>query len=658
MAIINMNQLFDELKKYIDKKIDGIEVELRDLFEEYGLKEIQPYLNEIKTVADNLEVLVPIGQNLQPLINIGNNLDPILDAPEHIVEMEDLVDQSQDLYDGTVEYNEKAYKWAMEDFGVPVDDGLNQGYSSFHWSETAKNTVYQITLKGEWDPNSGAYPTPTAHGDYWIVNPGGNYDGETWYAGDSLVWIDDGTTQEWGHKQEAVHWLQIVGKPSAYTPKPHYHSEYVQNANLVMYSPGPAAAGYPVKLDPNGLLSNTMIKLPVVTVIGWFTPVPTLEYPEPEDLQYGYSWLIQGVHPTNGYTFLSGTLIGRTIRNGDILIYAMEGWIIQYDKLDVNAYLRRDGTYPMLGNLSMGDNRIIDVNDGIEDTDAATVRQLGTKFDEVFSKDEFIAVSGGTGDQGKPIVLNEWGLVDETMVNFNALTLMGQWDPSAGQEYPDTTGMEPGAYWKIEMSGQECYTFTGGDLNGKELCNGNYMVWAQTGWITIVINIVPEDYYRLDGANPLLADFNGGGYKISHIVDGTEDTDAPTYKQLTDGLDTKADTNHTHTPTQIQPQGTGSGLDADYLDGYDSSDFMLNGATINPGQIQPQGAASGLDADTLDGSQASDFRLVSDSVDWSELSNVPTEFTPPKANQTTIGGIRIWADGDILNIATDDYVAS
>ncbi len=79
------------------------------------------------------------------------------------------------------------------------------------------------------------------------------------------------------------------------------------------------------------------------------------------------------------------------------------------------------------------------------------------------------------------------------------------------------------------------------------------------------------------------------------------------------------------TPTLIIPQGVGSGLDADTVDGKHAAD-VLNRAnhtgtqpastitgTFPPSMIAPQGSGSGLDADTVDGRHASDFARSSHS---------------------------------------------
>jgi len=68
--------------------------------------------------------------------------------------------------------------------------------------------------------------------------------------------------------------------------------------------------------------------------------------------------------------------------------------------------------------------------------------------------------------------------------------------------------------------------------------------------------------------------------------------------------------NHTGTqpPSSINPQGSGSTLDADLLDGQ-HGDYYLNRAnhtgTQPPNTINPQGHNSGLDADKLDGQEGS-----------------------------------------------------
>jgi hypothetical protein len=138
---------------------------------------------------------------------------------------------------------------------------------------------------------------------------------------------------------------------------------------------------------------------------------------------------------------------------------------------------------------------------------------------------------------------------------------------------------------------------------------------------------------------------------------------------------------HTHSPSQITPQGSGSGLDADTLDGQHASAFAaaththdasaitsgrlsasrlptspnanrflvvrtansdptydtiqasdLPAHTHSPSQITPQGSGSGLDADTVDGQHASAFAPASHTHTKSQITDLETITTTPTAN--------------------------
>ncbi len=61
--------------------------------------------------------------------------------------------------------------------------------------------------------------------------------------------------------------------------------------------------------------------------------------------------------------------------------------------------------------------------------------------------------------------------------------------------------------------------------------------------------------------------------------------------------------------------GTGSELDADHLDGMNSSDFIIGAEQVRNALIQVDGAGSSLDADFLDGVDSSDFLKVDEMMD-------------------------------------------
>ncbi len=150
-------------------------------------------------------------------------------------------------------------------------------------------------------------------------------------------------------------------------------------------------------------------------------------------------------------------------------------------------------------------------------------------------------------------------------------------------------------------------------------------------------NITVEDSTKqpLNANLTAISGLSGQGL-AKRLSDGTWQLDTNTYLTSVtwDMVQNKPSTftpsTHTHAPAQITPQGSGSGLDADRVDGYDASAFVrsvsnktpeANGNvdvtwndvsgkpstftpsahTHSPSQISPQGAGSGLNADTVRG---------------------------------------------------------
>ena len=125
-------------------------------------------------------------------------------------------------------------------------------------------------------------------------------------------------------------------------------------------------------------------------------------------------------------------------------------------------------------------------------------------------------------------------------LNYDIVNVVGNHTPSIAQEYPDSSGHEHGDAWVIHSLGVgNTYTFTGGPLSGEIVSDGDVMVWLSgtIQWMLMTSAINPTLFYRLDGIQPLTADFQAGGFKLSDIADGTLDTDAATVNQLNDKLD-------------------------------------------------------------------------------------------------------------------------
>jgi len=196
MAVINMNKLFDSLQKYIDTKISSLDTDLKELFDEYGVKELQPYLEDIEIVADNIDNVNNTGSNIDSVNTVADNIDEIIKAPQHIEEMEQLRDETALSAQNAKDSETLASKWAEEEYNVPIKDeqGNVIGYSSFHWSEVSRLYSQNLRFRGSWSPNDGSYPSDDIrHGDYWFVEETGYFDNIFWRTGDRLVYVDDNT---------------------------------------------------------------------------------------------------------------------------------------------------------------------------------------------------------------------------------------------------------------------------------------------------------------------------------------------------------------------------------------------------------------------------------------------------------------------------------
>ena len=151
-----------------------------------------------------------------------------------------------------------------------------------------------------------------------------------------------------------------------------------------------------------------------------------------------------------------------------------------------------------------------------------------------FKRNDFIDVSTGHYDAGKPVILNANGELDSSMIPIDSgWQNQGTWTPTSSQEYPDTSSTPSGSYWSVVgVDDTNGYVFTTGDLTGQTAYNGNLMIWAGDAWELRDIEINPFDYYKLDGSQPITGDFAGGGFRLTNIADGVVPTDGATINQL------------------------------------------------------------------------------------------------------------------------------
>jgi len=236
---------------------------------------------------------------------------------------------------------------------------------------------------------------------------------------------------------------------------------FYQKSDFIDMSEGVASAGKPVKLNASGEIDSSMLDVSVFTYVGPFTPTSSDEYPDTTGVTHGSFWGCEGVDDTNGYTFSGGDLAGRTINNGDFMVWSDSGWSILLGGMDPSLYYKLNGSNPLTAPFAGGGQQIKNIADGTDVTDAATVGQL-----------------------------------------------------------PDISGKED-SLGVPSVDGQVLSSDTDGNRS----------------WIDIPEGVDPIDVYFLNGSQPIVAPFAGGGQQIKNIADGTDVTDAATIGQIIDYKD-------------------------------------------------------------------------------------------------------------------------
>jgi len=193
--------------------------------------------------------------------------------------------------------------------------------------------------------------------------------------------------------------------------------------------------------------------------------------------------------------------------------------------LDDTGTLHTDFAFLRDGNISGG---------ALAPTDAGHLTRKDYVDNRSYSKSQHIDSSAGLGDAAKPIVLNAQGQIDPSMLDTSTFYYVSPFTPVSGAEYPSIIDETPGAFWVCEVD----YAFVdAGDLQGKDITIGDFMVWGAAGWSIMAGEMNPTLYYMLDGSQALTDPFQAGGQKLINIAPGTVDGDAVDFTQLA----TKAD---------------------------------------------------------------------------------------------------------------------
>jgi hypothetical protein len=506
---VNMQEIFDKLKEYIDTKIDSVEINLTDLFIEHG----------IKIVADNIAIVESVSNNIVEIKLVGHNIGPIKVCNDNMSYIKVAPQAAQDAINASnlaVEYRDNAFRWSSESEDTIVDDGVRQGYSAYHWAKKAENYNPDDFLKTD---GSNAMSNDFDGGSNKITNI---IDGTEATDGATVGQVSDVKDDLTAHVSD--------------TANPHQVSKDQIGLNNVPNLDTTDAVNHVGKTDNPHQVSKEQVGL---------GNVPNLDTTD----------AINHVSKIDNPHQVSKEQVGLgNVPNLDTTD------AINHIGLTDNPH---NVTVPQIGAAwENHGHKIAEVEDL---WDRLTDRPLKG---EVYLQNEFIDTSTGTTDGGKPIVLNSNGQIDASMIETSSFYPVGAWDPSAGTEYPDPTGESPGAFWYVDKldnptdtDPEPHYVFTSGDLDGKSIRVGDFMVWSSTGWGIMVGEMNPALYMKLDKSSHL--DNNGQPLvvngKVTFIEPATANGEAVEYSQLTSHTGA-TDNQHSVTKAQV---GLGSVPDLD-----------------------------------------------------------------------------------------------
>ena len=435
-----------------------------------------------------------------------------------------------------------------------------------------------------------------------------------------LKLIDLGDTDIANHQHyELIYWDDVIKK--------------YRNIPSTDISTGYNEGGHLVRLAQNGKIDPSMIERDYYHRVASHDPTIE-EYPDTTGETYGAFWDIKFTDENiTAYTYTTGDLTGKTVKTGDFIVWGTDFWYIVPALMNPLDYYKRDGSQPLTGDLQANGYRLKNVMEGVDLLDGVNIKQLQTKenslgnpvadgmyltsqrdgtrnwvnlpdvdgaiwgnitgdinnqYDlivllatkanknDVFNKTEYIDQSTGNTDAGKPIILNNDGKIDQSMIDIEALHFVGEWTPTAGNEYPDVTNETPGAFWNIVgIPGSGEYIFQGGDLVGRMIKNGDFIIYGSDSWGIIENSVDPDLYYHLDGSRSITGPFAGGNQQIKNIAPGTDNTDAINLQQH------KIHTENYYNPHRVTKQQIGLGnvenLSPEDLPISDDTQLALNG---------------------------------------------------------------------------------
>lgn len=175
-----------------------------------------------------------------------------------------------------------------------------------------------------------------------------------------------------------------------------------------------SAPGIVVRTGADGTIDSSFIPQVAsgLRFCGTFRPAVNAEYPQSGGHgaggvpAIGDFWVIDGL-TTGGYTYLTGTLAGVTVYNGDSIAYNGAGsWFRMGSTVNLQGYLKTDGSIAMAGVLNMGTFGINNVGN-IAGRAGAQVNMTNFRLDQTNAV--LAPQRGNLGADLSPMQLGQYG---------------------------------------------------------------------------------------------------------------------------------------------------------------------------------------------------------------------------------------------------------
>ena len=196
-----------------------------------------------------------------------------------------------------------------------------------------------------------------------------------------------------------ISWGELQGDLTAQSDLVAEFLKHFLKTEHLEESAGAEDHGKPVVLNAQGKLDPSMVVGVDFNPRGEFTPTAGAEYPDEAGSEVFDVWRISGLTQA-GYVYLTGTLIGRTAQNDDILLYlGASQWSLLQFSGDTTTFYVLDGTRAITASFNAGNQTISLMANGIEDDDGATVGQMNTAL---ALKADLTALTSHTGNTANP----------------------------------------------------------------------------------------------------------------------------------------------------------------------------------------------------------------------------------------------------------------